>query len=55
MCYVEIETWAKLFENRALRNMFGPNSDDISQCWMKLHNEERNDLLSSPNITKVIK
>ena len=45
----------KPFENRVLRNMFGPKSDDIRRYWKELHNEERNDLYSSPNITQVIK
>jgi len=45
----------KLFKNRVLRNMFGPKGDDIRRYWMKLHNEERNDLYSSPNITHVTK
>jgi hypothetical protein len=55
VCYVEGETWARLFENRVLRNMFGPKSGDVRRYWMKLLNEETLDLLSSPNITQLIK
>jgi len=45
----------KLFKNRVLRDMFGPKVDDMRRYWMKLHNEERNGLYSSANITQVIK
>jgi hypothetical protein len=53
VCYVEGGTWAKLFENRFLRNMFGSKSGDIRRYWMKLLNEETLDLFSSPNIYPV--
>ena len=35
--------------------MFGPKRDDVTGEWRKLHNEELNDLYSSPNIVRVIK
>ena len=41
-------------ENRALR-IFGPKRDEVTREWSKLHNEELNDLYSSPNIVQVIK
>jgi len=41
-------------ENRVLR-IFGPKRDKITGEWRKLHNEELNDLYSSPNIVEVIK
>ena len=44
-----------MFENRVLRRIFGPRSDGVTGEWRKLHNEELNDLYSSPNIARVIK
>jgi hypothetical protein len=44
-----------LFENRALRRIFGAKRDEVTGEWRKLHNEELNDPYSSPNIVRVIK
>jgi len=41
--------------NRVLRRIFGPKKDEVTEEWRKLHNEELNDLYSSPNIVRVIK
>ena len=58
------ETWSltlmeecrlRVFENRVLRRIFGPKRDKVTGEWRKLHNEELNDLYSSPNIIPVIK
>ena len=58
------ETWSltlrderrlRVFENRVLRRIFGPERDEVAGEWRKLHNEELNDLYSSPNIVRVIK
>ena len=43
-----------MFENRVLRRIFGPNRDQVTGEWRKLHNEELNDLYS-PNIVRGIK
>ena len=43
-----------VFENRVLRRIFGPKRDGVTGEWRKLHNEELNDLYSSPNIEGVI-
>jgi hypothetical protein len=43
-----------VFENRVLR-IFGPRGDEVTGEWRRLHNEERYDLYSSPNIIRVIK
>ena len=44
-----------MFENRVLRRIFGPKRNEVIGEWRKLHNEELNDLYSSPNIIQVIK
>ena len=58
------ETWSltlreehrlRVFENRVLRRIFGPKRNEVTGEPRKLHNEERNDLYSSPNIIQVIK
>jgi len=58
------ETWSltlreerrlRVFQNRVLRKMFGPKRDEVTGEWRKLHDEELNDLCSSPNIVRVIK
>jgi hypothetical protein len=36
--------------NRLPRTIFGPKRDEVTEDWRKLHNEELNDLYSSPNI-----
>jgi hypothetical protein len=45
----------RVFENRVLRRIFGPKRDEVTEEWRRLHNEEINDLYSSPNIIRVIK
>jgi len=45
----------RVFENMVLRRIFGPRRDEITGEWRRLHNEELNDLYSSPNIVRVIK
>jgi hypothetical protein len=45
----------RVFENRVLGRIFGPKGDEATGEWRRLHNEELNDLYSSPNIVRVIK
>ena len=58
------ETWSltlrekrrlRVFENRVLRRIFGPNRDEVTGELRKLHNEELSDLYSLPNIVRVVK
>jgi hypothetical protein len=43
-----------VFENRVLRRIFGPKSEE-DRWWIKLHIDELHNLYSSPNIVRVIK
>jgi hypothetical protein len=58
------ETWSlalreehrlRVFQNKVLRRIFGPNRDEVTGGWRKLHNEELRDLYSSPSIIRIIK
>jgi hypothetical protein len=60
---VQIQTWSltlreegrlRVFENKVLRRIFGPRRDEVTGECRRLHNEELNDLYSSPNIVRVI-
>ena len=44
-----------MFENRVLRRIFGYKRDEVTGERRKLHNEELNDLFSSPTIVRVLK
>ena len=37
-----------MFENRALRRVFGPKRDEVTGEWRKLHNKELSDLYPYP-------
>ena len=58
------ETWSltlreerklRVCENKVLRRIFRPRRDEVMGEWRRLHNEEANNLYSSPNIMWVIK
>ncbi|PNF16903.1 hypothetical protein B7P43_G04722 [Cryptotermes secundus] len=57
------ETWSltlreehrlRVSENRVLRRIFGPKSDEVTGGWRKLHNEELRNLYSSPSIIRML-
>ena len=57
------ETWSltlreerrlRVFENRILRRIFGPNRDENGE-WRRLHDNELNSVYRSPNIVRGIK
>jgi hypothetical protein len=45
----------RVFENRVLRRIFGQKRDEVTEEWRKLHNEELQNLYSSPSIIRIIK
>jgi len=58
------ETWSltlrgesrfREFENRVLRRIFGPERDEVTGEWRKIHTEELNYLCSSTSIVRVNK
>jgi hypothetical protein len=44
-----------VFENRALRRIFGPKRDEVTGEWRRLHNEEIYALYFSKNFVRVSK
>jgi hypothetical protein len=44
-----------VLENRVLRRVFWPKSDEVTGGWRKLHNEGFSDLFSLQNIVRVVK
>jgi hypothetical protein len=49
------ERWLRVLDNRVLRRIFEPKRDEVTEKLRKLHNEELNDLYTSPNTVRVIK
>jgi len=44
-----------MFENRVLRRVFGPKTDEVVGEWRRLHNEELRKLFPLPNVIRAIK
>jgi len=44
----------RVSENRVLRRIFEPKRDEVTREWRKLHDEELDDLDSSPNKVRMI-
>jgi hypothetical protein len=58
------ETWSltlreeytlRVFQNRALRRIFGPKKNEIIGRWRKLHNKKLHNLYSLPNKIRIMK
>jgi hypothetical protein len=43
----------RMFENRVLRIIFGPERDEVTADWRKLCNEELYSLYSPPDVIRV--
>jgi hypothetical protein len=51
--FVRAVVCQRVFENRVLRRIFGPKSDEITGGWRKLHNEKLHNMYSSPSKIKM--
>jgi hypothetical protein len=56
-CYIHLfnfggECRLNDFENRILRRVVGPNRDEVTGEWRKLHNLELNELYFLPKIVR---
>jgi hypothetical protein len=49
------ERGLRVFENRVLRRILVPKTDEVTREWRNPHNEELNDLYCSPHVLRVIK
>ena len=58
------ETWTltlreekrlQVFENKVLRKIFGPKSEEQTGEWRRLHNGELRDLHGKPDIMRIVK
>jgi hypothetical protein len=45
----------RVFLNKLLKRIFLPKTENVTGEWIKLHNQELNNLYPSPNIVKLIK
>jgi len=54
VAHIEGRTRKRVFENGVFRRIFGPERDEVTGEWRKLHNEELYDLYPL-NIIRFIK
>jgi hypothetical protein len=45
----------RVYENRVLSRIFGPEKDEVTGEWRNLYNKELRNMYSSPSITRIIK
>jgi len=54
-----VDSWKglglRVFENRLLRDIFGPKRDGATGDWKRWHSDELLDLCCSPHFIRVIK
>jgi hypothetical protein len=43
------------FENRVVRRIFGPRSNEVMGGWRKVHSEELHNLQFSPSVNRMMK
>jgi hypothetical protein len=48
------EHWLRVFEKMVLKKMLGPEREEVTEEWRRLHKKELYDLYSSSNVTWVI-
>jgi hypothetical protein len=44
-----------VLENKELRKIFGPMKNEVMTVWGKVHNEEFQELYSSPSVIRITK
>jgi hypothetical protein len=45
----------RVFENRVLRRIFGPKTEEVTGDWRKIHSEKLHNLYSLPSTIRMIK
>jgi hypothetical protein len=45
----------RVFQNKALKRIFGPKREEVAGGWRRLHNDELHNLYASLNFIRAIK